>query len=49
MGAKKDVFESSFISDLPHGSYLELSENDLLPAYKISKGGDPEDIPCVIG
>jgi len=44
MGEKKDVFESSFVSDLPGGSYLELSEHDLLPAYKISKGTDPEDI-----
>ena len=43
-GAKRDVFESSFVSDLPKGSYLELSEHDLLPAYKISKGADPEDI-----
>jgi len=43
-GTKKDVFESSFVSDLPRGSYLDLSENDLLPAYKITKGGDPEDI-----
>jgi len=43
-GAKRDVFESSFVSDLPQGSYLDLSENDLLPAYKISKGADPEDI-----
>jgi len=43
-GQKKDVFESSFVSDLPQGSYLDLSENDLLPAYEITKGGDPEDI-----
>ena len=44
IGAKKDVFESSFVSDLPRESYLELSENDFLPAYKISSGADPEDI-----
>jgi DNA helicase-2/ATP-dependent DNA helicase PcrA len=44
MGARKDVFESSFVSDLPRGSYLDLSENDLLPAYEISRGADPEDI-----
>jgi DNA helicase-2/ATP-dependent DNA helicase PcrA len=43
-GAKKDVFESSFVSDLPLGSYLDLSGNDLLPAYKISNGADPDDI-----
>ena len=43
-GAKKDVSESSFVSDLPQGSYLDLSEKDLLPAYEITKGGDPEDI-----
>jgi DNA helicase-2/ATP-dependent DNA helicase PcrA len=43
-GARKDVFESSFVSDLPSGSYLDLSEHDLLPAYKISEGADPEDI-----
>ena len=43
-GQKKDVFESSFVSDLPRGSYLNLSENDLLPAYTTTKGGDPEDI-----
>ncbi|NMC18729.1 MAG: ATP-dependent helicase [Chloroflexi bacterium] len=43
-GAKRDVFESSFVSDLPRGSYIELSEHDLLPAYEISKGADPEDI-----
>ena len=44
VGAKMDIFESSFVSDLPSGSYLNLSESDLLPAYKISKGLDPEDI-----
>jgi DNA helicase-2/ATP-dependent DNA helicase PcrA len=43
-GTKKDISESSFVSDLPRGSYLDLSENDLLPAYVITKGGDPEDI-----
>ena len=44
MGAKKDVVGSSFVSDLPRESYLDLSEFDLLPPYKISKGADPEDI-----
>ncbi len=44
VGAKKDVFESSFVSDLPGGSYIDLSERDLLPEYNISKGADPEDI-----
>jgi DNA helicase-2/ATP-dependent DNA helicase PcrA len=43
-GMKKDVIESSFVSDLPRGSYLDLSENDLLPAYNISRGGDPEEV-----
>ncbi|MFZ2471377.1 MAG: ATP-dependent DNA helicase [Methanothrix sp.] len=43
-GARKDVYESSFVSDLPRGSYIDLSENDLLPAYMISKVADPEDI-----
>jgi len=43
-GASGDVSESSFVSDLPRGSYLNLSENDLLPEYKITNGEDPEDI-----
>ena len=43
-GTKKDVYESPFVSNLPTESYRELSEHDLLPAYKISKGLDPEDI-----
>jgi DNA helicase II / ATP-dependent DNA helicase PcrA len=41
---QRDITESSFVSDLPRGSYLDISENDLLPAYTITKGGDPEDI-----
>lgn len=43
-GAKRDASESSFVSDLPRGSYIELSEHDFLPDYEISKGADPEDI-----
>jgi len=43
-GAKRDTSESSFVSDLPRGSYIELSEHDFLPDYEISKGADPEDI-----
>jgi DNA helicase-2/ATP-dependent DNA helicase PcrA len=46
-GVKKDVTKSSFILDLPRGSYLDLSEKDQLPAYKITKAGDPEDFQTV--
>ena len=43
-GARKDVSESSFVSNLPQGLYLDLTENDHLPVYAITKGGDPDDI-----
>jgi DNA helicase-2/ATP-dependent DNA helicase PcrA len=43
-GPGKNPAESPFISDLPRGLCLEISESDQIPGYEISKGLDPEDI-----